>query len=152
MSNPIPQAKHFVLLALIPALAISIPYAYLLWDESNHYGYPFWGLDLFMLLGAPFVGYSVSSLLGWFLRERIRNRPWLFWVGVSVFGSFLALSIVLVYFYSLGNLHLGWKRTSWNAFLFFGGLSIYASVFTATYFYTIMRRSLKKPPVSEANG
>jgi hypothetical protein len=139
----IPKSKHFVALALIPALAVSVPYAYLLWDESNHYDVPFWGADLFILLGAPVVGYGSSGLLIWFFRESIEKRKALYWGGISVVGSFVALAILLVYFYSLGSLHLGWKRTAWNASWIAGGLSIYSSAFTAAYFYATIRRSPK---------
>jgi len=141
--NTPPKSKHFVAMALLAALAVSIPYFYLLWDESNRYDVPFWGMDLFILLGAPFLGYGISALLTWFFGFSIKNKPSLYWSFISVLGSFLALGVILAYFYSLGHLYLGWKRTLWNAFLFASGLSIYASAFTATYFYTAVRRYMK---------
>ena len=144
MDKLAPKTKHFVLLALVPALAILIPWGYLLWDEANRYGYSLWDMDIFTLIAAPFVGYSVASFLFWFMRERIKNKPWLYWVGISLLGSILAISIRLIYFYSIADLPLGWKRTVWTVFLFAGGLTIYSSVFTAAYFYTITRRTLKE--------
>jgi hypothetical protein len=140
----IPRGRHFILLALIPAFGVSLPYAYLLWDESNRYDVPFLGWDLLVLLGAPFVGYGAAALFDASVTTRLKNKPTLYWLIVSVVGSFLALFVVLSYFYALGNLHLSWKRTLLNAFLMGGGLSVYASAFTGTYFYTVVRRSMKK--------
>jgi len=141
--KPTPGARHFVAMALLPAFAVSIPYAYLLLDESNRYDVPFWGLDLFVLLGAPFVGYGISGLLTWFFSPSLRNKPVIYWSSISVLGSFVTLAVILAYFYSLGHLYLGWNKTLWNAFLFASGLSLYASAFTATYFYIAVRRSKK---------
>jgi hypothetical protein len=131
---------HLIALALLPAFAVSIPYGYLLWDEAKRHRYDFWGRDIIVLLGAPFVGYGFVALLIWFGRIFSGNRSNFDWLLISTFGSFLAINLVLIYFYLLGNTLIPWEQAFPRIFLRGMGLSLYASVITAAYFYTMVSR------------
>ena len=134
------KLNQLVAMALVAATAIAIPYAYLLWDEARDHGEPFWHPNVIVLLGAPFIGFGAAALLIWLSGRRLPQKVFFSWALIAFAGSFIALVAVLIYFYFTDGLNLTWKRQLWNFGLTWLGVGAYSSLFTAIYYYTLIRR------------
>jgi len=112
---------QFVLLGLIPALAVAIPYGYLMSGEAQSQSESFWQAGYLVIFAAPFLGYGTASLLAWLLGLSLSKRRILFCFSIPVAGSLLTLAIAMIYNYVDGRpVHISWKRVAFNYFQFWG--------------------------------